>query len=131
MNCSAREVEVTQRMFRDVKELLKERQKVSRQQAMNAQRHMAKNYGEASFLEDGVVDFRVNDEAYHYWGQRLGYECWNDEAFVREFKRDNPIVVVKSRSRKIMTGYRGIQSAAGPSWLGAKGTRFHKSYGVA
>lgn len=27
---------------------------------------------------------------YHYWGQRLGYDCWNDQAFVREYLRDNP-----------------------------------------
>lgn len=32
----------------------------------------------------------INGPDYHYWGQRLGYECWNNEEFVREYLRDNP-----------------------------------------
>lgn len=31
---------------------------------------------------------------YHYWGQRLGYQCWDDDAFLREWARDNPQFVV-------------------------------------
>lgn len=32
----------------------------------------------------------INGPDYHYWGQRLGYECWDDPEFVREYLRDNP-----------------------------------------
>lgn len=32
----------------------------------------------------------INGPDYHYWGQRLGYECWSDPEFVREYLRDNP-----------------------------------------
>ena len=37
--------------------------------------------------------------AYHFWGQKLGYDCWNDDAFVREFLRDNPGCRVKSSGK--------------------------------
>lgn len=30
---------------------------------------------------------------FHYWGLRLGYECWDDKEFVREYQRDNPSLV--------------------------------------
>lgn len=30
---------------------------------------------------------------YHYWGLRLGYECWNDKQFVAEYQRDNAAFV--------------------------------------
>lgn len=30
---------------------------------------------------------------YHYWGLRLGYECWSDKEFVEEYKRDNAAFV--------------------------------------
>jgi hypothetical protein len=29
-------------------------------------------------------------DSWHYWGHRLGYECWEDKTFLREFLRDNP-----------------------------------------
>jgi len=34
--------------------------------------------------------------AYHFWGQKLGYGCWNDKAFMAEFLRDNPECKVNS-----------------------------------
>lgn len=43
--------------------------------------------------------------SYHYWGQRLGYECWEDEQFVREYWRDNEACRVKSRPANAMVGW--------------------------
>lgn len=48
----------------------------------------------------GQLRLRVPPLAFHYWGQRLGYECWEDEQFVREFIRDNPEVAVRNYSKK-------------------------------
>ena len=42
----------------------------------------------------------IAGEAYHYWGQRLGYDCWNDKAFVEEFLRDNPESKVNAKMSK-------------------------------
>tara|TARA_Y100000593_G_scaffold33336_1_gene65582 strand:- start:6593 stop:6946 length:354 start_codon:yes stop_codon:yes gene_type:complete len=51
---------------------------------------------------DGVGRLRmqVSPTAYHYWGRRLGYDCWRDKKFLAEFERDNPGCRVKSRSEK-------------------------------
>jgi hypothetical protein len=43
---------------------------------------------------------RVTPESYHYWGNRLGYECWGDRGFRKEFLRDNPEARVKYTARK-------------------------------
>ena len=39
-------------------------------------------------------------DAYHYWGQRLGYECWKDKQFMREYLRDNPELAVRNYCTK-------------------------------
>lgn len=39
----------------------------------------------------------LNGPDFHYWGQRLGYECWDDPEFVREYLRDNPDSRVNAR----------------------------------
>lgn len=68
---------------------------------------------------DGVGELkaRISPESFHYWGQRLGYECWQDKAFLDEYLRDNPDSRVKSVGTRIQVGYRG------------NGPRFKKSYG--
>lgn len=38
----------------------------------------------------GQMDLHIHPESFHYWGQRLGYDCWDDKQFVAEYKRDNP-----------------------------------------
>lgn len=38
--------------------------------------------------------------AFHYWGQRLGYECWEDKQFVLEFLRDNPETAVNNYCKR-------------------------------
>lgn len=45
---------------------------------------------------DGYVGFQIRPEFFHYWGSRLGYECWKDKGFVEEFLRDNPECRVKT-----------------------------------
>ena len=50
---------------------------------------------------------RVDANAFHYWGQRLGYDCWDDEQFKREYERDNPESRVICRGTKIQVGATG------------------------
>lgn len=65
----------------------------------------AKRGGERRILRAGEVGgetrFAVHPIFYHYWGQRLGYECWDDDQFVREFLRDNPAARVKNVSDRV------------------------------
>lgn len=47
-------------------------------------------------IEDlGTPMLNVDANAYHYWGVRLGYDCWDDDQFLREFHRDNEMCRVK------------------------------------
>lgn len=69
------------------------------------------------------VKMTVHPTSYHYWGQRLGYQCWQDEQFCREYLRDNPEARVRSRPDHPTLVVQGNGS------LAAGGTkRFSKSY---
>jgi hypothetical protein len=59
----------------------------------------------------GQMTLSIQGDAYHYWGQRLGYQCWGDKAFRREFARDNPGVRVRSRPRKTIVRIDGFKEA--------------------
>lgn len=57
----------------------------------------------APVLPDNVLGkprMVVNEATFHYWGQRLGYECWDDEQFLREFERDNPDCRINAKSAR-------------------------------
>lgn len=48
----------------------------------------------------GQLIARIPVDAVHFWGQKLGYGCWNDKAFMDEFLRDNPELRVNSGGTK-------------------------------
>ena len=48
----------------------------------------------------GQLVARIPTTAYHFWGQKLGYGCWNDKEFMDEFLRDNPELRVNSGGTK-------------------------------
>jgi len=48
----------------------------------------------------GQLKGRIPLDAVHFWGQKLGYGCWNDQEFVDEFLRDNPELRVNSGGTK-------------------------------
>ena len=43
---------------------------------------------------------QIPADAYHYWGQRIGYECWKDKQFMKEFLRDNEQCAVRNYVKK-------------------------------
>lgn len=58
-------------------------------------------------LDCGEQKMQVHPFFYHYWGRRLGYECWSDDEFVDEFIRDNESVRVRrSQERVSVPGWR-------------------------
>lgn len=69
--------------------------------AMGAEQHYVDGLGE--------VKMRITPEAFHFWGHRLGYDCWKDRQFRREFHRDNPAVRVKSVPRRTMVRVDGFR----------------------
>ena len=51
---------------------------------------------------------RIEPTSYHYWGKRLGYDCWNDRKFIKQYLRDNPESRVKTAGNKnASVGYGG------------------------
>lgn len=48
----------------------------------------------------GEQHMSIDAEAFFYWVRRLGKDCWSDPGFIKEFKRDNPEVIVKCRKRQ-------------------------------
>lgn len=74
----------------------------------------AKAGGERRIMRDGeqggYVDAMFHPTSYHYWGQRLGYECWDDPQFVAEYKRDNPEARVRQRNARTFS-FAGIEHA--------------------
>ena len=48
----------------------------------------------------GEKHMSLDPEVFFHWVRKLGKDCWNDPEFIREFKRDNPEVIVRSRARK-------------------------------
>ena len=67
-----------------------------------AKQFAAFNHANAAKSIEGVGEMvaRIPLSAIHYWGQRLGYDCWDDETFVKEYIRDNPEVAVNNRIKR-------------------------------
>lgn len=110
-----------------VNELVKGRQArdvLTLQRAPEHQLRVARENNVQHQSIDGIGQPTLNiaSDAYHYWGQRLGYQCWNDKQFLREFKRDNPAARIKSTGTRIQSGSAG---EARP----VSSLRFRKSYG--
>lgn len=102
--------EVAQGVLRNLREDWKaERREV---EDVSARAEQANRQDHRSVEGLGRLRCRIPATAYHYWGQRLGYKCWKDAAFLREFERDNPEIVVKSGGTKIQISTGGISDSA-------------------
>jgi len=109
---------------------LKEGQYMDRVLAEKEQRTAAKMHQHRiHFGDEGEVKFQVHSKFYHYWGQRLGYECWEDEQFVREFLRDNEECRIRSHSQKIQVGHGSLDKSSTFWRRPICGTKFRKVYG--
>lgn len=109
----------------DVRDILKAWEHARRVKARHEMRVQAKVLGERRFLKSadgfgGEVGVMIHPEVFHHWGQKLGYQCWNDKQFINEFLRDNPEARVKSRSATPTVAVQGLAT-------GSK--RFTKTYG--
>jgi len=107
-----------------VREVLIERENKRRRQCQARMRLAAYANSERRLLGEGEVKMQIDPYSYHYWGQRLGYECWSDPAFVEEYLRDNPEARVRSRADDLTVV---VPDQGGLASLGEK--RFRKVYG--
>lgn len=87
----------------------------------------AQQVGKVNNLEhrslDGIgrLRMRVDPDSYHYWGQRLGYDCWKDPTFLNEYEKNNPYCKVNSKGTKMQFGF-----ASEPS--GSRHVKFRKVF---
>lgn len=78
--------------------------------AWERQRKIAAEQPERTFIEGlGQHTMSIDPTAYHHWGQKIGYQCWKNKAFRREFARDNPEVRVRSVPRKTCLQVAGFK----------------------
>jgi hypothetical protein len=53
----------------------------------------------------GSLEARIDSTSYHFWGQKLGYDCWKDKQFKREYLRDNPQAKVNCGGTRLQVGF--------------------------
>jgi hypothetical protein len=59
--------------------------------------------GERKNLPFGRLRMKVCQEVYHFWGRKLGYECWKDKGFLDWFEnRFKELVSIKSKSAELV-----------------------------
>jgi hypothetical protein len=52
----------------------------------------------------------IDASAFHFWGQREGYECWDDDTFLKEIRRDNPATRVRTAAQKTTIVIPGLDA---------------------
>jgi hypothetical protein len=88
-----------------VVEELRTGQLMKQVQEAEQMKEVARQRGEGVRKDGFEVELNIPPTSYHYWGQRLGYECWEDKQFVREFWRDNEVCRVNNRPAKTVIGW--------------------------
>lgn len=95
-------------------------------------RQAAKAGRERKFISDGEgggeVKMMIHPTSYHYWGQRLGYDCWTDKQFCDEYLRDNDAARVTSRGARAAVGFRARQAGKPILQVSAGAVRERKKY---
>lgn len=71
--------------------------------------------------DGGEVEMMIDPVSYHYWGQRLGYKCWEDAQFRREYVRDNEVARVKTIGRAGAASTAFARNQARPGVHGRRG----------
>lgn len=89
----------------EVIEALRSKEVARQYVALRETREMAKAGRERFHLATGEVKMQIHPVSYHYWGQRLGYECWADKQFCEDYLADNDYARVVSRGRNPMVGW--------------------------
>lgn len=89
----------------DFIQTLKDEQRAEEELAFAKQKRIAEATQrlEAKWFDGlGEMHMSLDPEVYFHWVRKLGKDCWNDKQFIREFKRDNPEVIVRAKSRQAM-----------------------------
>jgi len=96
----------------DVLHVLQRRHMAKVKSMMDSLPGIARRGGERYRVVDreggGEWQMQVHPTSYHYWGQRLGYECWDDPEFCREYTRDNEYARVRNLAKNASIGWTPV-----------------------
>lgn len=53
----------------------------------------------------GRLRMEIDPTSFHYWGQRLGYDCWKDQDFLRRYEQQVPECRVNCGGTRLQVGY--------------------------
>lgn len=59
----------------------------------------------------GQLEREIPVTSYHFWGKKLGYQCWSDKNFLKEWDRDNPeyrVAYQPSKQKVMVNGTKGL-----------------------
>jgi len=87
---------------RDFCRTLTDEQRAEEELAFASQRRIAAASDRLGTIMDGFgeLHMQLDPMVFFHWVSKLGKDCWNDKSFIREFKRDNPEVRVRTKPRK-------------------------------
>lgn len=114
---------LTRKQEEGVREVLMLWQMQRRKLAMARMHQMARSGGERRLLSMGEVGMQIMPESYHHWGLKLGYECWSDETFCREYLRDVPESRVRSHADNLTLRVPGLAGISAHR-------KFYKTYNL-
>ena len=58
----------------------------------------------------GRLRMEVDPTSYHFWGQKLGYQCWKDKEFLRRYEQQVPQARVRGGATRLQVGYGSAPS---------------------
>jgi hypothetical protein len=72
------------------------------------QAEAAKELGEQQAVDElGRQRLNIHPTIYHHYGDKYGYECWQDKEFIEDFEKGFPAARVKCGGTGIQVGYTG------------------------
>lgn len=120
-DCSPQAISEAQGAIREAKAIIR-RQQLERLHAAEDEQALAAKAGRERWnMKDGYVEASIHPAFFHYWGRRLGYECWDRENdFFKAFLNQNEACRNINQSRN---------ATVTVAWAPSK-KRFHKGYGA-
>ena len=74
---------------------------IEQKKLMQAERRVSG--GVRKNLPFGRLRMKVCQEVFHFWGSKLGYECWKDDTFKKDMERRfGDLIQIKSSSGNIV-----------------------------
>lgn len=62
----------------------------------------------------GQLEREIPVTSFHFWGKKLGYQCWSDKNFLKEWDRDNPEYTIAYQPQKQKVMVNGTKGLFGP-----------------